>query len=369
MEWLGKIITMVTYLLTSTFGFHTTIDNPIKNTTLETQKITQVSYSSSTNKEVPQKKGEVVKQQDITRDFDKNFSFFPYGNFLIPYPNGWEVFVSASHKGSYLDISPKNPSSVFRIQIHLVNQSSFVGGQEEVYEDSLEDGSVRKVRDLYLAGLKRNISEFSKKNDTSSIMYIVFTDYGGLDVNMYSSNGTNILLADNSEITPKDLTNLLLNNITITATATSSFETNSHKKYLGSHLSSDTKNIYYYNNIIIGADPETFKFVNATASDVAKKFGFDKNFVYGPYSNYNYLLFKKIEGADPLTFRVLGQEYAVDKNHVFYYALSTEAQTEDGPYLYQIIPEADPLSFKIVFGSSSLDAYDNGHVYRRGVLR
>jgi hypothetical protein len=369
MEWFGKIITSFVFLFTSIFGSHNSIDGPAKNLPQENQKSTQISYASSTKELL--KKEQVSTSQDLVfnGDVDEVFSFFTYGNFLIPYPKGWEVFLGASHKGHYLNISSKENPSKIRLQFHLEDQNRFVGGQDEIYEDSLKDKNVHKVREFYLTGLKRNISEFSKKNDPSSAMYTIFTDYGGLSVVAYIPADTKILLEDGSEITDKGFTDLLLNNIAIVATATPVISTDSeNKKYLGSHLSSDEKYVYYYNTIIAGADPKTFRFVDTTSNDTAK-FGFDKYSVYGPYSGYNYLIFKKLEGADPLTFNMLGQGYAMDKNNVFYYKLSPSASSEDGPYLYQIVPGADSSSFKLVSGSSSVDAQDKYHSYIEGISR
>ncbi|MCH8518432.1 DKNYY domain-containing protein [Candidatus Gracilibacteria bacterium] len=115
----------------------------------------------------------------------------------------------------------------------------------------------------------------------------------------------------------------------------------------------------YESKKIDGADPETFRFL-----DDDKKYAKDKNYVYYYYfhsktnhysedahSYSQYSEWKKIDGVDTETFRFLGGDYAKDENFVY-----LGGKKIDG---------ADPETFRFL-GSDRKYANDRNFVYYLG---
>src|SRR5690606_31461287 len=107
----------------------------------------------------------------------------------------------------------------------------------------------------------------------------------------------------------------------------------------------DRSNVYYQDRRLEGAKPDTFKFIkhNSIATDGTNLYVYhrrteaavdlesfvvveDENDTYCKDKNNVYLLIYeqndplvKVEGADLTTFKPLERNYAVDKNHVYFY--------------------------------------------------
>ena len=126
------------------------------------------------------------------------------------------------------------------------------------------------------------------------------------------------------------------------------------KNYLKNHNNSreiesffikDKNNVYYQGRKFEGADPKTFK---ALGDNLFK----DKNNVYSDT--------KKIKGVDVKTFKVLGNYYFKDKNNVYYY----HYYYDDDDVSNYIIKGSDPNTFKIL----EINDYskDKSNVYYKG---
>ncbi len=118
----------------------------------------------------------------------------------------------------------------------------------------------------------------------------------------------------------------------------------------------DKAQVYSGGKIIDDADPVTF--VRLGTSGYAK----DSKNVFAEVgcggSGYSIVFcFRKVEGADPRTFRFNSINMPVDKNHVFY-----------GD---KIIPEADPITFAVHDGGKYgyTYGYDKSNIYIRGENR
>lgn len=116
----------------------------------------------------------------------------------------------------------------------------------------------------------------------------------------------------------------------------------------------DKNKVYYYGVEAPEYDVATFALLDADDNDLVK----DKNGVYAkfPYSQgWTGIPYAKIEGADPATYEVVGQQYAKDKNHAYAYD--------------SVIEGADPATFELVPGdanNSFIWTRDENHVYYRG---
>ena len=147
-----------------------------------------------------------------------------------------------------------------------------------------------------------------------------------------------------------------------------------------SNYKKDENYVYYGTDIVDGADPKTFSIIN-------EEFAKDKSHIYYegdmledsdsstfvvgsiPKDKTNvYLLltcedniwdqcYRKVDGADPLTFQLFSYGFSKDKSHVFY---NTE-----------IIPEADPITFTIHDGGKYdyTYGYDKNYIFIAGYDR
>ena len=120
--------------------------------------------------------------------------------------------------------------------------------------------------------------------------------------------------------------------------------------------SKDKNSVYYLYEIVDGADPETFEikaFPNPQNSPYVMLYGVDKGSVYFFSRN------KKIDNADPETFEYLGNNYAHDKNNVF--------------YIDNVVLDADPKTFEVIGcsgGGYARDyAKDKNNVYHSGIKK
>jgi hypothetical protein len=171
----------------------------------------------------------------------------------------------------------------------------------------------------------------------------------------------------------------------------------------------DNKNVYFENKILQGANAETFQNLK-TASGEGTNLYADKNGVYffdkkiadnagnkarALSSSYwtngkdVYVLTKKIEGADPDTFKLLDQEsYSRDKSHVYlddqvipganpdtYQPLERSYGKDDQHVFYvdrnqkfYVIEGANPKTFKVILydPKTDSDATDGVNLYMSG---
>ena len=97
---------------------------------------------------------------------------------------------------------------------------------------------------------------------------------------------------------------------------------------VGGNYLKDVDHVYYYGNVLEGADAKSFQYVNALID-----YGKDDNFVY--YSD------SMIEDADPKTFQIIGDFFAKDKNNVY--------------FSEELIKDADPRSFVHVYADIAKD--------------
>lgn len=103
----------------------------------------------------------------------------------------------------------------------------------------------------------------------------------------------------------------------------------------------DKNRVYYYTNVVEGADPESFGVLE-------EWYVKDKNHVYNARSNHEIF-----QNYDASTFEVLGNWFVKDKNGAYYeHNLSKEAIKIAG---------ADAPSFEILWGTNYLK--DKNHVY------
>lgn len=128
------------------------------------------------------------------------------------------------------------------------------------------------------------------------------------------------------------------------------------KNYLKNHNNSreiesffikDKNNVYYQGRKFEGADPKTFK---ALGDNLFK----DKNNVYSDT--------KKIKGVDVKTFKVLGNYYFKDKNNVYYY----HYYYDDDDVSNYIIKGSDPKTFKVLTDIYSRDK-NNAYYYNKEI--
>lgn len=176
-------------------------------------------------------------------------------------------------------------------------------------------------------------------------------------------------------------------------------------KGLSEFYAIDSQNVYFQGYTIPGADPNTFEFIKFDGdARLPPPYAKDKNGVYREgqlvegvdletveFISYYYFkdvsnvywLTEKIEGADPGTFRVVGDwssAYAIDKNGIW--ARSTlimvtypdqfkdigNGYGTDGKFVYyfeSIMLMADPKTFKFLDGYYSRDeknVYYGGHL-------
>lgn len=105
----------------------------------------------------------------------------------------------------------------------------------------------------------------------------------------------------------------------------------------------------YDGQIIVGADPATFREFSSEAWWVAR----DKDNIY----SHGWL----VEGADPKTFSVISVDppYFKDEDQVFYPTLIGELWP---------IESADPTTFVLISGQSRYDAQDKNHKYLQGEI-
>ncbi len=155
-------------------------------------------------------------------------------------------------------------------------------------------------------------------------------------------------------------------------------------KYLGHRYTCDKNHVFYEDQLVEGADVTTFKsmegsvgrdtnniFVHAIRATNIKDFpsfkmvqlneewfGKDKEQVYVlRYKPPHPLL--PFPGADPKTFEVVGDYYAKDKKHVYYYSYHIEQIV--------VLEGANPETFRLNFDSEkNTDATDGQKHYKYG---
>lgn len=132
----------------------------------------------------------------------------------------------------------------------------------------------------------------------------------------------------------KDKNNIYFNTILHRCTAMEDAHLNSFE-VIALHFAKDKDHVYYDDNVIVNADPDSFHVLNW--DDFFSK---DRNNVYFGR--------KPVSSIDITTFEVLGAYYGKDKEHVYY----------EG----DVIAGADPKSFS-VFAESKQYGKDNKNVY------
>jgi len=159
----------------------------------------------------------------------------------------------------------------------------------------------------------------------------------------------------------KELKEVDLKTLTIITSDGKNIPLKDYKEQIASHFIKDKNNVYYQGEKIQGADPSTFK---ALGEDYFK----DKNNVYQlimpkekkipniaglcDLSKFEGSV-KKMEKADPNTFEALGNGYFKDKNSVYYYK--------------EKVKRADPNTFKT--NNSYGEAEDKNHKYYLGKVK
>lgn len=129
----------------------------------------------------------------------------------------------------------------------------------------------------------------------------------------------------------------------------------------------DNGNVYYFDNLVQGADPNTFEYIN-------QNYIKDANFVFCRGN--------KIENADRDTLIEMKYRYAKDKNNVYRdcsilpevdsssFEIISYVYTKDKKNVYNndnIIENADPNSFEIlVYTNHGIYSKDKNHVYLSG---
>jgi len=116
----------------------------------------------------------------------------------------------------------------------------------------------------------------------------------------------------------------------------------------------DKTHVYYNENIIKGADPDSFE-VLVFERGSKKYFGPNYEKSYSKDKSHVYHRGKIIDKADPASFKLLGDShggdyYWKDKSHVY--------------YIDRVVTGADPNSFQVL---NSRYAKDKSHVYRGDV--
>jgi len=117
--------------------------------------------------------------------------------------------------------------------------------------------------------------------------------------------------------------------------------------------SRDKNHVYYSDmfHILEGADPATF---------TCPKFESIVNYQYYAYDKNNAYFYERdkvelVENIDYETFKVLGSQYAKDKNHAYYQAT--------------VIPEADLATFHVPHQIDRYSAQDKNHHYFEGKIK
>lgn len=127
--------------------------------------------------------------------------------------------------------------------------------------------------------------------------------------------------------------------------------------------SKDKNTVFLYTSVIPEADPATFKWIVGTDYSVDRK--------------HVFLERNKIENSDGMSFRVLNDDYCLDKNQVYYHGQKTGADPESFQPLNTVyskdnrnvfyktvkIDGADLSSFKVGGESDYSFAYDNNYLY------
>lgn len=287
-----------------------------------------------------------------------SFESATYGNFVFQYPRGWVAMEVTSGKGSQFQIYPED-AGVPRINIETLDPVRYDGGPQEVFlgRTDIKEGGNVSFPGLFETGIRYvpTDSNYPERRE-----YAVFTPYGGLWIETdYDASSTRVTLADGTAVATPDLFAAMLDGIATSSTAVVR-QVAAHRDYMGFGFSRDASDIYYFGDPI-GADPKTTRIISTTTARVAIA---DKDAVYA-FDNYGHSsAVTKLEGADPATFREIGTgDYALDKNHVYYWGLNGQ---DYGPYYYEVIPGADPVTFALVQGESGIDAKDSSRSYLHG---
>ncbi len=117
--------------------------------------------------------------------------------------------------------------------------------------------------------------------------------------------------------------------------------------------SRDKNHVYYSDefHVLKGADPATFTCPEFESIVNYQYYAYDRNNAYF----YERKEVKVIENFDYKTFKVLGSQYAKDKNHAYFQA--------------KVIPEADPATFHVPYQIDRYSAQDKNHHYFEGKIK
>lgn len=185
--------------------------------------------------------------------------------------------------------------------------------------------------------------------------FAVVSDYYGKDrQGIFYSTGERLTMADANSFTVLDDTEAYAIDSELVFFASSQiFEADAATfKVLGDQYAIDKNYVYSTNQVIIGADPSTFILVgNGYAEDKNNVYYLGQSFTlsqraplpigFGYSANEDSIFYNgfKVEAADRATFIPLSSYYAKDKAHVY--------------YQWEILPEADPITFEIIRGDNS----------------
>jgi len=306
---------------------------------------------------------EIALPKDIQEervDFE-NFSFFV--------PAGWESFTLDSHKGSQLTLSPTGyEDAPYFININVDDPNKYTGGVDEFIENPYRHYLPKPVKiETYVPSLRATSTRFALGTDASSQQnnerIIIFTSRG-------------ILSIDIAQVKPKTIPKSVLDSILFGISfskkvAIPNYLTTSStpKTYLGSHFSTDNNHVYYYNQVIDNANPKNFSFQVSTST-----YGGFNVIGKDEHSVWDMNIRRKVEGADPTSFTLIGEGYARDKNYVYFPMYPPDAVTDTSPQILTKIPGADPESFSLTrgeFGGGSdeeIFGKDKNHTYIIGKI-
>lgn len=259
---------------------------------------------------------------ESTSSVPQTYDFYTFGAFQIPYPHGWTTIELTKDGSSDVDLSiyPADPADG-RYDVYLHDTSEYVNGPDEVAETSLNDSSLVKTGTHYVAALHATAHVYQWKGQYyHGKSVVILTPQGGIEMDFISST------------TPNSLD--IVDHLRFATSSSMAAETAVSAKYIGSHFSMNNDHVYYYGKIVAGADPSTFVLIG-TDSLSGTVVGRDKAAVYETDGKS----VKIIQGADPATFSLskTDSSYATDKNHSYHFGLAPGAESELGPYGYNVV--------------------------------
>ncbi|HEV8666957.1 MAG TPA: DKNYY domain-containing protein, partial [Candidatus Paceibacterota bacterium] len=137
--------------------------------------------------------------------------------------------------------------------------------------------------------------------------------------------------------------------------------------------SKDNLHVYFQGLLIVGADPASFIPLGTGFGGVTNPYSKDSRYVFydGIILSSDGLGKNPLTGIDSSTFEPLIDTngeislYAKDSKQVYFNAWD---HGDGAPNPFQVIQNADPLTFQVVSGQSIYDAQDKNHKYLQGQI-